>query len=236
MQSHVDTIVGYEQLGMLARPYQPTFDFTGPFVSPGHEHLAKLPLRDGFLVQFPHGVSGEPLPGWLQLADALKLYEMAWFSAGDILEVGSYHGLSTAIMATALKEADRGRRIHTVDLDPTCSAATQANLDAGGLGKYVSVTTGEGAAEVRRLGAQQRQFGFAFVDHSHAYQPVREVCRELARVVVPRGFVLFHDYNDVRNGHGGDYGVYQAVHDGLSPEEFQFYGVFGCAALYRRTP
>jgi hypothetical protein len=31
-----------------------------------------------------------------------------------------------------------------------------------------------------------------------------------------------------------DHGVYQAVVDGLAPADFDFYGLYGCLALYRR--
>ncbi len=49
---------------------------------------------------------------------------------------------------------------------------------------------------------------------------------------------LFHDYNDQRNimPDVADYGVFQGVRDGLAPGQFEFYGVFGCAGLFRRTP
>jgi len=74
-----------------------------------------------------------------------------------------------------------------------------------------------------------------FVDHSHSYEAVYGVCRELGTVLSKGGFCFFHDFNDARNRdtEDKDYGVYQAVVGGLNPEEFEFCGVYGCAALYR---
>jgi hypothetical protein len=81
------------------------------------------------------------------------------------------------------------------------------------------------------------RFGFVFVDHSHEYGPVRDVCEVLDRIVGPRAFVLFHDFNDPRNNDSAnpDYGVSQAVFDALPAARFEFYGMFGCTALYRAT-
>ena len=58
--------------------------------------------------------------GWSQHDDALKLYEMAFFAEGDILELGCFEGLSTSIVAQAIADADRSRKMHTIDLDPMC--------------------------------------------------------------------------------------------------------------------
>jgi hypothetical protein len=85
--------------------------------------------------------------------------------------------------------------------------------------------------------ANHKQFGFIFIDHSHAYTPVYEVCRALDGLVTLGGFCLFHDFNDIRNRDRNDidHGVYQAVRDGLDKERFEFYGIYGCSGLYRRV-
>jgi hypothetical protein len=76
-----------------------------------------------------------------------------------------------------------------------------------------------------------------FVDHSHAYGPVHEVCRELHALVTTGGFCLFHDFNDPRNYDpaDADHAVHQAVVDGLHPDHFAFYGAYGVTAMYRRS-
>jgi predicted O-methyltransferase YrrM len=232
MYRHEETFLRLEQIGTRAFPYHPTFEFSGDYIDAEHARIARLPLEDGLRIILSQPGSGEPYPGWLQRADALKLYEMAHFAGGDILEVGSYQGLSATIMSMALRAAQRSSRIYTVDLEPACTAATLQRVENGGFSDYVTASTEEGAAAVRRLAGEGKQFGFAFVDHSHEYGPVRDVCRELDRVLLPGSFVFFHDYSDPRN-QTGEYGVYAGVADGLPRDRFEFYGIYGCAALYR---
>lgn len=60
------------------------------------------------------------------------------------------------------------------------------------------------------------------------------MCRELDKITAVGGFCLFHDYNDAKNNQAEhDYGVYQAVMDGLDLARFEFYGIYGCTGLYR---
>lgn len=236
MQMHPETAMRVDELGSRFPPYLPTHPLSGAYVDAWHEELSRSQLRDGVLVQLANGAEpAENIPGWLRLADALKLYEMAFFSDGDILELGCYHGLSTCIMSRAVQNCSQLKHIETVDLDPGCSQATSANLRSLGLDRFVSTHTNDAMTVVRHFAAKGRHFGFVFIDHSHAYGPVLDVCRELATVMKPGAFCLFHDFNDIRNQaqNDPDYGVYQAVIDGLDSSQFEFCGIYGCAALYR---
>ncbi|MBZ5556874.1 MAG: class I SAM-dependent methyltransferase [Acidobacteriia bacterium] len=238
MHRHDNTFLGLKEIGSRALPYRANFEFEGEFIDQAHARIASHPLLNGLLIQLPNGPNGAPVPGWLQRADALKLYELAYFSAGDILELGSFHGLSAMIMSMAVQEARRSIRIHTVDLDSSCTEQAVANLALNGLAEHVDVACDEAGRAIKRLASESRKFGFTFVDHSHAYEPVLEVCKSVHQVLLPGSFVLFHDFNDPRNRNAGDggYAVYQAVMDGLPGDLFDFYGIYGCAALYRLRP
>jgi predicted O-methyltransferase YrrM len=238
MQRHGHTFLGLKEIGSRPLPYLATFEFEEEFIDETHARIASHPLLNGLLIQFQNGSNSAPVPGWLQRADALKLYEMAHFSAGDILELGSFHGLSAIIMSMAVQEARRGIRIHTVDLNPSCIEQAVANLALNGLADHVDVTCDDAGRAIKRFASESRKFGFMFVDHSHAYESVLEVCKSVHQVLLPGSFVLFHDFNDPRNKDAGDggYGVYQAVMDGLPGDLFDFYGIYGCAALYRLRP
>ena len=99
--------------------------------------------------------------------------------------------------------------------------------------EVVKFNVGDATEFVRSL---DRQFAFAFVDHSHCYDDVLSACRELPSLIKQGGFVLFHDYNDPRNASTDeDYGVFQGTEHGLSKDAFQFYGCYGCTGLFRRT-
>lgn len=237
MKLHPESLIQLHELGRRIPAYQPTFDFAGSFVDAYHQWLHDAPPRADDLVELRSGtVEGNRIiDGWLRREDALKLYELAYCVRGNILELGSYHGLSTAIIATASRNSPWPKRVYSVDLNGECVAMTARNMNSLGLAQYVTSLCGEASDAIRQLGAAGGMFSFIFIDHSHAYEPVLAVCRELHRVLVSGGFCLFHDYNDARNTSPDDtdYGVYQAVHAALSPGQYEFCGVYGCTGLFR---
>jgi predicted O-methyltransferase YrrM len=236
MNSHPETFLRIHELGSIIPPYRPNFDFPGLFIDKSQQDIAKYRLRKGILIQIRNRpLFGKMIRGYLRREDALKLYEMAYFTCGDILELGPFHGLSTSILARANRNSAHPRHIYSVDLDPSCVKSTSLNLRSLGLDKHVIVTCEDAVAAIRRFISEDQHFGFVFVDHSHAYEPVYDVCRLLGRVIVAGGFCQFHDFNDARNSNPNnkDYGVYQAVVDGLEKSDFEFYGIYGCTALYR---
>jgi len=236
LHRHAHTLPAADALGQVLHPYQPTHTWAGEHLDRQWRALAELPLNDEQLIQMKtRRWFGKVMRGWLRREDALKLYELAWHARGDILELGCYHGLSTSILARAVHATDRTRRIHTCDLRADRVKHTLRNVARFGLGRYVHAEALDAIELTRRFADAGRQVEFAFVDHSHAYEPVLQVCRLLDRVIAPGGFVYFHDFNDARNHRENpDYGVFQAVMDGLSPEAFEFWGTYGCAGLYRR--
>ena len=174
--------------------------------------------------------------GALSPEDALKLYEMAYFAGGDILEVGCNNGLSTCIIAQAIKDSGGGKRIVSVDLLKNfCDAAT-ANLRKMELLRHAYIVCADGLRVADSMLFERRSFAFAFIDHDHREEPVRLMCQRLGGLIHVGGFCLFHDYNDERNrlADATDYGVFQGVDTGLSKQQFEFWGVYGPSALYRR--
>jgi hypothetical protein len=236
MNIHQESFIGLEELGARIPPYHATFDFPGEFINESHKVFSTCPIRDGILIEIKdRPLVGSVIEGWLRREDSLKLYEIGYFVSGDILELGSYHGLSTSILSQANHDSPHKKSIYSVDLDPANIAMTNQHLSAMGLAGNVTTLCGDASSIVRGFAVTAAKFELVFVDHSHAYEPVFSVCRELGKIMVDGGFCLFHDFNDPRNRDAEDsnYGVYQAVIDGLDPNEFQFYGIYGCAALYR---
>ncbi|WP_198000236.1 class I SAM-dependent methyltransferase [Gimesia alba] len=240
MNKHPESFPELDQLGVTLPEYLPTFDFPGAYIDSSHAVYAECPVNEDDLVQVEKSWWSlrKMFPGWLRRADALKLYEMAYFVQGDILEVGSYHGLSTTILAEAARQSPWSKHIYSIDMSPKCVKKAKYHLRKKKLDRGVTNICNEGTAAVKALKAEGKQFEFAFIDHSHEYDPVFSVCRELDSLVVPGGFCLFHDFNDQRNSdpEAHDYGVYQAVTEGLDPDKFEFYGLYGCTGLYRMKP
>ena len=165
--------------------------------------------------------------GWLLPSDALKLYEMAYCCSGDMLELGAYRGLSATVMNRACTDAGRDSKIISIDLDPISVEASRAQLAAQPNGNRALFFMDDGASAIRNFAAIKRRFGFAFIDHSHEYQHVYDVCEILHRVVDVGGFALFHDFNDLRNSREDvpEYGVYQGAMDGLRADRWAFWGI-----------
>jgi predicted O-methyltransferase YrrM len=234
MDKHSDSFLEPTALGKQWPLYKPTFTFVGEYIDDFHKSIASSAPQESSLINLDE-VFGTAIKGRLRCADALKLYEIAYFVQGDVLELGCGQGLSTCILSKANHNSGLTKRIDSVDLSPEYCAKTMESLKATKLNSAVEITCSEAAAAVRRLAETARQFHFVFIDHSHSYQPVYEVCQALPQVVNAGGFCLFHDFNDRRNEDPNepDYGVYRAVLDGLKPKQFEFYGIYGCTGLYR---
>jgi hypothetical protein len=101
LHAHKDTFLSFESLGERIPEYQPTYEFKGEFIDAYHRLLGDTANYEGILLRLNNrsGPGGERIDGWLRRADALKLYELAYFAKRDILELGCYHGLSTTILA-----------------------------------------------------------------------------------------------------------------------------------------
>jgi predicted O-methyltransferase YrrM len=213
-------------------PYQKTYDFGGAFINESQHRLALSRMHDNA------DIINIGIDGWLLLADALKLYELAFFCSGDIIELGTYKGLSTSIVAEASWDSGRKFEIVSVDLSSQhCADAKQGMASRRTPGREnVHFFACDAIQFVRDTAEAPRLYELAFIDHSHQYQHVYDTCVELHRILVPGAFALFHDYNDPRNAHPDvpDYGVYQAVTDGLPDEYFEFWGIYGCSGLFRR--
>lgn len=214
-------------------PYDRTYDFPGSYINENHAFFDTCP-------SFPEGERKHlvdlGIEGWLRREDALKLYELAFFAQGPILELGSYQGLSTSIISRANLDSPRPKEIVSVEIDPSALAKAKANLESRQLLQHVRFVPQNAAAFCRGEVALGRKYDFVFVDHDHGYQPVLDVCREFGKLVAPGGFCLFHDYLDARNydPDNMEYGVFQAVRHGLLPDEFESWGIFGVTGLYRR--
>ena len=210
-------------------PYRKTYPFDGDYINAQHEKLTER--------RHPSGMIDFGIDGWLLPADALKLYEMAYWCEGDILELGAYRGLSAAIMNEACNDSHRASTIISIDLDPSAIELSRQELESRPGGQRVLFFQNDGGSALRNLAGIKRQFRFAFVDQSHRYEHVLDACRSLHRVIAADGFVLFHDFNDPRNSHEGDldYGVYQGVVDGLKIGRWEFWGIYGCSGLFRHV-
>lgn len=224
--------IATERLFIL--PWQKTYNYDGLFINQSHQRLALSRLHDN------EQRINVGIDGYLLLADALKLYELAYFSVGDILELGTFKGLSTSIMAEAIVDSSRNSAIDTIDINPQYSSDARRGLEArrapGREAAHFHVA--DGAAFLDHAASARKSYSLAFIDHCHEHDAVRDACARLHHVLAPGAFVLFHDYTDPRNAHPDypGYKVYQGARDGLLVGRYEFWGIYGCCGLFRHTP
>lgn len=231
LNRHSETFLALKDTATERRfdmPFRKTWNYSGEYLSEYHKGVVENLHSTGMI--------DIGIEGWLLPQDALKLYEMAYCCGGDILELGSYRGLSATVMNQASNDSDQANVIVSIDLDTTAIEASKRQLQSASRGERVHFFQDDAASAIRNLASIKRKFKFAFVDHSHAYDHVLSACEILHRVIEVDGFALFHDFNDPRNSmeHELDYGVYQGVMDGLKVDRWEFWGIYGCTGLFRR--
>src|SRR3990167_10503389 len=114
-------------------------------------------------IEFSHLYNSLPV-GWLDIEEALLLYEYARRTEGDILEICSFKGRSTTLLASL------GRTIHAVD--------PFDNFDEGVPGDDIEKVFKENTSRfenvvlyrMRGEDWEPRPVGFAYLDGDHTYE------------------------------------------------------------------
>jgi len=173
-------------------------------------------------------------PGRLRPEDELKLFELASFVQGPVLEIGTLYGRSAAIIASALKRSGKDVQFVSVDIEPQVQAETRRRLEEAGLADFVSLFSGTCDDFFREHPGFQP--ALVFIDGDHSYDGVRRDLEALEDHVPTSGLVLFHDFLDERNDDpdDDDYGVTGAVADSWVARDCDFGGTFGACGLFRR--
>jgi predicted O-methyltransferase YrrM len=203
-----------------SRDYLPSYDFGRERVSDAHAHAQDL-VAD--------------IPGWLRSEDALKLYELAYYAPGPILEIGTYRGKSGTLMAMAARDAGRSTLVVSVDVDLSGLREAAAAAAAKGVRDRLLLVRGSAEAFFASNGGFRPSLVFLDADHSEG-----AVARDLRTLEphVPRGgLLLLHDFLDPKNEDPAatEIGVVDAVRRSWLSDQCEFAGVFGACGLFRRV-
>jgi predicted O-methyltransferase YrrM len=167
----------------------------------------------------------DAIEGWLTRGEAELLARCVAGAPADgtsaIVEIGSYKGRSTLLLALAASELGRGTTV--VAIDPhtgyhfgngadTYDALVSA-LEAAGVTSVVDVRRERSADAELEL-----PIALGFVDGLHDADSVREDRTQIARRLVPGGLVAFHDYTESFPG------VVEAVNELLAGDEYELAG------------
>jgi predicted O-methyltransferase YrrM len=159
------------------------------------------------------------VPGWFTYDDAahftlvLRMQTAAGIR-GDILEIGPYHGRSTAILAGALVE---GERLTAVDpfqsgevyvANPPTPERLLSNVTAANPGLKADAVEIIAAYSTELELADDRRFRFVHIDGSHERDVVLHDLTMTERHLLPGGVVVLDDYD-----HPDWPGVTEAISD-----------------------
>jgi predicted O-methyltransferase YrrM len=174
--------------------------------------------------------------GYLRVADALALYEIAYLADGDVLDVGTAWGLSASVMARALEARGGTGRVVSVEADAGMHGHAVAEMEGLGLAARFEGMLGDAAVVLPQMAKEGRRFGAAFIDHDHRHAAQEAALAAVAALLVQGGWVLVHDFNYPNNAaHPEEFGIYRAVADAVANGTFAFAGVVGCCALLRKV-
>jgi len=115
-----------------------------------------------------------------------------------VIETGTNRGLSTIVMAQALKDLGIEGRLETVDLDEDAVEAARQNVARAGLGEYVDFNVEDARSFLSRVTGDSR-IDFALIDDHHTRDHVVEEIDIVCPRVTPRTGTIYFD-NTLRGG------------------------------------
>ncbi len=141
--------------------------------------------------------------GWLRPDEARLLFESTVAAVrehpGAIVEIGSYRGRSTVLLACAARTLGGGRVVHAIDphegiVSPIAKAPPtwntfMANVKAAGVWNYVDPICKK-AEDVD----WKSPIAVLYIDGLHDYAHVSADHRKFSSFVPSGGSILFHDY------------------------------------------
>ena len=149
------------------------------------------------------------IPGFLAQAEGYALHLLARQGPGEgeVVEIGSFMGLSTCWLASGLVQAGRGKvtavdtfqgspehqsdpHLKTILAEGRLFDAFQLCLERHGLADHVQPLVGD-AHQISA--AWKRPIRLLFIDGDHSYEGVRRDYVDWESFVVPGGLVCFHD-------------------------------------------
>jgi hypothetical protein len=173
------------------------------------------------------------IEGKLYDEDAQKLYELASFTPGPILEVGVYRGRSTTVMAKALASAGNPARIISVDIDAQGLATAAKNLARHGVAEKATLV--EGTASALAKAAPGLRPGMVFVDGDHSFRGALRDLKAIERITPDGALVVMHDYEGYADEDPYWIQVEPAVRASWLERDGRFIGRFGLSGVFLRT-
>ncbi len=192
--------------------YKPSWKRESEFISP--EHAA---IWD----------KTQHLPGWQDVEDSQKLYEMAWYNGQVFLEIGVFGGRSAAveILGALAADFDVPPQYYGVDIDPGFLSRSQPSVEFARASEHCLFYHGNLNQFVADLPIVPTM---VFVDGDHEYDGCLADLRKLTTFLAPGTPVLCHGYHAIE-------GVRRAVDEMVSTSFFVSMGQFAGSILLQAT-
>ncbi len=172
------------------------------------------------------------LPGWQDVGDSEKLYEMAYYSGDVILEIGVFGGRSAVVELRGALAAQRDGRTSRapqffgVDVDPGASPRSRETLEKSAVADHTILYHGDLAHFRRDIPIIPTM---VFVDGDHRYAGCLADLKLLAKFLAPGTPVMCHDYASIED-------VRRAVDEAVETlGAYEFAGQFAGSAFLRTT-
>ena len=161
--------------------------------------------------------------GWMGVTDCRVVFKYARDVVGNIVEIGSYAGRSTRVLALSSPQS----KVYAIEpfvLNKSEEVKREFRRSIKGL----NVQHIEGRSEV--VGKQWKEkIDLLFVDGDHGYNQVKKDIRAFVPHLKSGCYALFHDYTT--NGDG--YGVKEAI-DKVGDKYFSLVSVEGGVACCKK--
>jgi predicted O-methyltransferase YrrM len=154
--------------------------------------------------------------GSICLSQIKAVYDYASRVEGNVVEIGSYIGRSTVVIAAGLAVGNKGK---VFAIDPHASRFSDYelfldNIESTSFADYIIPikSTSERVLEKKSIKRIfKHPIGLVFIDGDHRYEPTKKDTRWI-KLVEKGGFIIFHDYKRKDERHQG---VTQAVDEYL---------------------
>lgn len=120
--------------------------------------------------------------------DAVFLYSLIWSKTPkNVLEIGRWHGWSSAIIFGALEDADIGH-LYTVDITDRTNTVIKSIIES----RTTFITAS--SADILSLDElSQLQFEVAFIDGDHSYNAALTDLKNVYSILTSEAWILVHD-------------------------------------------
>lgn len=169
------------------------------------------------------------IEGWLSEKEADLLIATTLKACIDfqntncIVEIGSYHGKSTVLLGSVLKQFFPSRKVYAIDphagelgvedkgllVYPPSFEAFKKNIKEAGVADFVHIIK-DYSYNIR----WQQPISLLFIDGLHDYKNVARDFRHFEKWIIEGGYIVFHDYADYYPG------VQKFVNELLETENF----------------